>query len=318
MNRDVTIIINGWEVPQFLGFNQSMSINQFSDEFNLEIADPKSTLIFDKIDCENVVTTKIAGQTNKFRISNMQVQSFEPLILDIQGVSLESELALNEIEPKHYTGATDNFIIEEIFKGFKLDLDSPVILKEFDISSGMTRAEVASSVANENGFKIWASGGTIYKKKVKASGSPVKTYKQENILSAKLQKSTSEARNKLKAYSTSESNERLLKEVSFSPSSIFTGKSLSIDRTLYIRANSKDLTELDKTIQAKKEYMQPIEILTIEIIGRDDLALNEIAKIQIPSLKLNLNMVLNEKRFSVRSTGESKTELVFGGLGRYN
>lgn len=307
---------NLFEVPQFISFQQTSSINQFSDSFTLTLGDPDNSLLWDVVDCEKVVTTHIESIVNKFRISSLRV-SLNPIQLVVQGVSLESESSLDEPEPKHYTNTTDNQIIKEMFPNYTLILDNPINLKEYDVSIGSTRAEVATDVANQNGFYLYANGSKIFKTKIAESeNDPNGTaiFNEDQLNNVQLLKDTSKARTKLIGYSTDRKLSKIRHTEDVQCSSIFTG-TLDINRTMRVSVNGDDIGEVKRFMQANKFKAQPVETVTVEIKGRYDVALNTVVRFQHSKLKVNILMVVNEKTFSI-SKDSLSTTLTLSGLGR--
>lgn len=300
----------------FESFKQTMSLTKFVDSFSLVMGDPDRDLLWDIVDCEEVVTSKISGIENQFRINSLNV-NYPPFTINVSGISLESETMLDEIEPKVYNETTDNDILNELFEGFSTDFDAAINIKKFEISPGETREAIGQRVANQNSFYLYVNNGVIHKKKITSSGSSVKTYVDENILEGlSIDKKTDNVKSDLILYSNDSKYSNIIEQTDLAPTSVFTGDAVNVSRTARIRANSKDRAEMDATLEEMKYKLQPVEALSFVVKGRDKMGLNEIATIKFNNFKLNLQMVLNEKTFTVDKNGQIKTKLSFGGLGR--
>ena len=300
----------------FESFQQTVSFTSFNDSFRLTIGDPDRELLWDVIDCEEVVTSKISGVEDKFRINSLSV-SYPPYLINVTGLSIASDTMIDEVEPKVYNDTTDNAILLELFDGYSTDFEGAVNIKKFEISPGESREAVGQRVAKQNGFYLYASEGVINKKRISSSGSSVKTYVDENILEGlNISKQTDNVKDKLILYSNDSKYQNIIEETTFTPSSVFTGETIDVSREARVRANSKDRAEMTKTIDEMKFKMQPVESLVFTVRGRDKLELNDVVTIKFNNFKLNLQMVLNEKTFIVDKKGQVKTKLVFGGLGR--
>jgi len=300
----------------FESFQQTVSFTRFSDSFRLTIGDPDRELLWDIIDCEEEVSSKISGVEDKFRINSLTV-TYPPYMINVTGLSLASDTMLDEVEPKVYNDTTDNAILSELFSEYSTDFEEAVNIKKFEISAGETREQAGQRIAKQNGFYLYASEGKVNKKKITSSGSSVKTYVDENILEGlNISKQTDNVKDKLILYSNDSKYQNIIEESTLTPSSVFTGETIDVSREARIRANSKDRAEMTKTIADIKFQLQPVEVLSFTVKGRDKIGLNEIATIKFNNFKLNLQMVLNEKTFIVDKNGQVKTKLVFGGLGR--
>lgn len=316
----VTITGDGgtWEIPKFLSFRQKVTMAQFNDACEIEFGDPDTFLLWDKIDNEFTITSYIRGTADTFRISELDVSCDSKGFRSIKclGTSKQFDIGLSELPPKKYVNKTDNAIIQEMMAGSSFNLDGAVNLKEFNVEAGEMRIEVAMRAARQNGYFLYASGGTIYKKKVDGSGGGTKTYIDENTRNHRITKSTTQVRSKIIGYSQDDKDLQINSKGNVNPTSIFTGKAIPVDRDMYIKANSKNIGELNSVVTENKFKAQPLELLSFEVKGRDDIELNTIANIKLNKLKISCNMVMYEKTFAVTSDGEVTTQLNFVGVNR--
>ena len=312
---EITNIYTGstFQVDQFKKYTHTRTLKGFEDSFSLTLADTRGSLIWDVVACEYTVRAVIGGVENRFRIIDID---YSDSVITCVGQSIETEKFLDEAEPKKISKTTDNAIIEEMLSGYDLVLDEAKKVTEYNIPPGVSKAEVALDVAIENGFLLYASGGKIYKTKIKESGEAEKEYIQQEILNFSLRQSTGQARSELIAYSTTGSHENIHSKTTVEPFSILQNQKLSINRVMRYNVNAKDQEELNRKLEENKEKAQPYESLEFTVKGRDVVDINTIVNISYPKAKINGKFVVNEVKYDVKDNGESTTTISVSGLGR--
>lgn len=319
-----------WEVPQFVDLSLQLSMKEFADSFELTLGDPEGSLA-SKVynDCTVDVyfgtTSVLTGKINRLTGGEKEWATN----IHLSGRSKGSEWAESDAIPRKYKKTTDNEVIKDLFagSGFTFDLGDPKTYADWDVGLGVTKAEAATKIAQEGGFYLWHSGSTISKKKVPSAGTATKTYASPDVEfdaipvladETEFSVDTSHVRSQIIFFATDSKHEKVKETRTITPTLKLRSpeRTLALTRIQRVAIDAKDKVEAKRVADDNAFRAQPAETLTIAVRGRDDLALNAVAKVILPRHAINTSLVCYEKHITVRQNGNSTTKLSFVPLGR--